>query len=1209
MYRNLLFIFTFVLLSLALTNAANAELVGWWKLDEGSGTIAVDSSRNGNDGTIEGGPQWVAGQFGSGLEFDGTDDYIDLPISPLLSSLTNSTFTIWANFSGTGGAWQRIFDFGTGPTFNMFLTPNNGATGTLRFAITQTSYNDEDQTTAPNAFPSGWHHVAVVMDAVNNTHVLYIDGNVAAQNTSARYFPTDLGTTTQDWLARSEYAADPYFNGSLDDFRIYDEVLTQEGIQAVMSGALPSESSNPSPANGATDVPRDVVLSWTPGEDALTNDVYFGTVFDDVNEASRTNPLDVLANQGQDANTYDPDGLLELEQTYYWRVDAVDSDGTTIHTGEVWSFTTELFTYPIPGENISATASSSEEGKGPENTVNGSGLDESGLLHSNISVDSMWLSGRDGVQPSWIEFEFDKVYKLQKMWVWNSNDSLESMIGLGLKEVIIEYSVDGIDYATLGTTYEFVQAFGAPDYAHDTTVDFNGMAAKYVRLTANSNWGGMLNQYGLSEVRFFYVPVNASEPTPASGATDVPLDVILSWRAGREAIEHNVYFSDSLQAVIDGTAKVATVTEPSYGPLSLVLGKTYYWKVDENDGTSVWASNVWDFRTQEYLVVDDFEDYDAGENQIWYAWKDGLGYGIEGTDPYYPGNGSGSAVGDENTPSYTEETIVHGGSQAMPLFYDNAAGYSEATLTLSSQRNWTEKDIKTLTLWFRGNSAGFVEDPAGTYTISASGVDIWGTADEFRYIYKQLSGPGTITAKVESVEVTDAWAKAGVMIRQSLEPGSKFAAVYITPGNGCRYQARLLTSTDATSDTSVSTAEQRAIIAPYWVKIERDASENCYGYYSSDGVNWVAMSWNPQNLAMPSDVYIGLVVTSHNANATCTGVFSNVETTGAVSPQVWTQQAIGVEMPVNDSAGMYVVLNDSAVVYHEDPDAAQIDEWTEWNIDLEAFADQGIDLANVDTLGIGFGDRQTLQPGGSGSVIFDDIRLYPSVEPRPEPVGPGTENLVHSYTFEDGTADDGVGSADGTLVGDAKVVDGWLILDGDGDWMEMPGEVIAMNTFSEVSIEVRFRAAAGGNTGFHMLAAFGEEGTGANPGAGYRYIFISPARGDDVSRAAIQTRSMDDSPWDEETGVSASVEHDDGLVHHFVCTVNATDITFYIDGEPVGSAALAAGNEIAGIGQDAAYLGKGVYTADPLWTGSVDELNIYNKALSEDEVRYLAGDR
>ena len=217
--------------------------------------------------------------------------------------------------------------------------------------------------------------------------------------------------------------------------------------------------------------------------------------------------------------------------------------------------------------------------------------------------------------------------------------------------------------------------------------------------------------------------------------------------------------------------------------------------------------------------------------------------------------------------------------------------------------------------------------------------------------------------------------------------------------------------------------------------------------------------------------------------------------------------------------------------------------------------------------------------------------------------------LVNQYTFEDGTAKDSVGGADGNLVGGAAIVGGSLVLDANNSWMAMPGAQIAMNTFDEVSVEAWFTSVAGGNTGFHMLAAFGEEGTGAATWAGYKYLFITPARGDNVSRAAIQTKSMDDSPWDDETGVSAKVEHDDGMQHHFVATVNATDIAFYIDGELIGTAALAAGNAISGLGTAAAYVGKGVYPADPLWMGSVEEFNIYRSALTVDQAlnKFMVG--
>jgi hypothetical protein len=262
--------------------------------------------------------------------------------------------------------------------------------------------------------------------------------------------------------------------------------------------------------------------------------------------------------------------------------------------------------------------------------------------------------------------------------------------------------------------------------------------------------------------------------------------------------------------------------------------------------------------------------------------------------------------------------------------------------------------------------------------MTAAGADIWNAADEFHYAYKTLTGVGTIQAQVLSVDNTDGWAKAGVMIRETLDAGSKFAAVYITPDNGCRFQARMDTDIDATSDTSVVTAGQTAITAPYWVKIERDLAGNFRGYYSANGSTWTSMSWNPQNVSMSPNVYVGLALTSHNANATCEAKFSNVTITGTVGQQ-WTNQDIGIVS--NDPEPLYVAVSNStgnpAIVVHDDANAATIDTWTEWVVPLQAFADQGINLSNVDRIAIGLGTRGNMtNPGGSGKMYIDDIRLY-----------------------------------------------------------------------------------------------------------------------------------------------------------------------------------------------------------------------------------------
>jgi len=218
--------------SVYLRTNANAEcdLVGHWKLDETSGSIAADSSVYSNDGTLSSNPLWVTGQIDNGLDFDGINDYVSLPIGSVINSLTNCTITSWVNWGG-GSSWQRIWDFGTGTTVNMSLTPNNSSNSRPRFAITTSGSGGEEQTTAPSALSTDvWHHIAVTIDADNHTHKMYIDGSYVAQNTSGYLAPADLGETGLNYLAKSNYAADPYFNGTIDDVRIYNRILSATEI-------------------------------------------------------------------------------------------------------------------------------------------------------------------------------------------------------------------------------------------------------------------------------------------------------------------------------------------------------------------------------------------------------------------------------------------------------------------------------------------------------------------------------------------------------------------------------------------------------------------------------------------------------------------------------------------------------------------------------------------------------------------------------------------------------------------------------------------------------------------------------------------------------------------------------------------------------------------------------------------------------------------
>jgi hypothetical protein len=178
-----------------------------------------------------------------------------------------------------------------------------------------------------------------------------------------------------------------------------------------------------------------------------------------------------------------------------------------------------------------------------------------------------------------------------------------------------------------------------------------------------------------------------------------------------------VYFGTDVDAVRHATKTSPeykgpkAIGEESYDPGKLEFNTVYYWRIDEvNDAStdSPWTGNVLSFTTGDFFVIDDFEDYNTDDNQIWYVWHDGLGAGAPGTPDYYAGNGTGSAVGDETTLSYTEETIVHGGGKSMPVAYDNNkqgyAYYSEVEHTLTDQRDWTERGVDSLSIWFRGES-------------------------------------------------------------------------------------------------------------------------------------------------------------------------------------------------------------------------------------------------------------------------------------------------------------------------------------------------------------------------------------------------------------------------------------------------------------------------------------------------------------------------
>jgi hypothetical protein len=936
--------FCIFILGLLLTSSAQAELVGWWKLDDGSGTTAVDSSGYGNDGTLMAGtagfPEWktTGGDFriGTGaLEFHGgvaedEGDFVDCGTSAIFDITENITFALWVKIDAFTMTYQYVFSKGLN---YMILRAND--TRYLRVV-----FNGLDVGAGGDAYYAGgttipiddgqWHHVAGSYDSSTGIVAFYTDGVLEESKISSGSIPTNDESLCIG-MRRTRKGTDAI----IDDVRLYNHTLTAVEILSAMQGEPFPFASGPSPENGGVNFDTWVNLSWHPGELAVSHDLYIGDDFDVVNEATRDsdefrgNKTDTFYIAGFPGYAY-PDGLVP-GTTYYWRIDEVnEAEPNSPWKGDVWSFS-------IP----------------PKTAYNPDPADGAEFIPTDATLS--WTAGF-GAKLHYIVFgeDFDSVVNATN----------------GISTGPVKYSPGPLQLAK--TYYWRVDEFdGAGTYK--------------------------------GEVWSFTTEGAVSGPNPTNGALDVSPTQILTWDAGAVAASHEVYFGTNMEAVKNATKSSPEYKGPKalgeeiYDPGNLLLETTYYWRIDEvNDinPDSPWEGKVWSFTTGDFFVIDDFEGYDAGENQIWYAWKDGLGYGTQGTADYYAGNGTGAAVGDETTASYTEETIVHGGHQSMPLSYNNNkqgfSKYSETEMTLTDMHDWTDEGVAELSLWFRGylaSTGSFVESPVGTFTMTGSGSDIWNVngveADEFHFAYKTLSGAGSITAKVVSVSNTNAWAKAGVMIRETLNPDSAHAFACITPANGVASQYR--PSTGGTSGNY----NQTGVAAPYWVKLERSISGLFTVSQSANGTSWQPVTGAvAQTIPMGTNVYIGLAVTAHDPALTCQAVFSNVTTTGNVTGQ-WTDQDIGINS--NDAEPLYVAVSNSAgntaVVVNDDPASAQVNTWTEWVIPLSAFADQGINLTDVDKIAIGLGTRGNMtMPGGSGKMYFDDIRLYrPAAEPEPQP--------------------------------------------------------------------------------------------------------------------------------------------------------------------------------------------------------------------------------
>jgi regulation of enolase protein 1 (concanavalin A-like superfamily) len=876
-------------------------------------------------------------------------DWVRCGISRPVSNETKISFDFKAD--NAFNVHVRVDSAGNGAYFEVYTWPG----GTLGYA-TSTDGSWPGWVTIAGANTVAGAYNTVMLELAGKVFTVTLNGKAVGTVTNSSF------NTIESVLISSDAAAGT--TGSLH-------------VDNVLIGTIsPGLASDPNPAEDSTDVPRDVVLGWMPGIHANTHDVYLGTTFDDVNSASLASPASLLISRAQTASTCAVTSPLNFGQTYYWRVDETNAPpDRSVYKGFVWSFTAEPYSYPVRPAKATASGSLNST-MGPEKTIDGSGLNS--LDQHGTTTSDMWLSKKNQ-SPIWIQYEFDQVYKLDKMWVWNANTEVEPISGFGALDVTVETSTDGATWTALADVPGFSDGTGEPNYVYNTVVDFGGVSARYVKLTINMNWAFGTKQAGLSEVRFFCVPVKAFRPAPAAGATEVALDGRLNWRPGRLAASHQVYLGTDPKALslIQATASHSL----DLGPLGLQYGKTYTWRVDEVNDAALWQGDVWSFTTPAYAVVDDFEGYDDLCKRVFFSWQDGFGYsasaecGVAGSQ----GNGSGSTVGNINPP-FAEQTITHSGAKSMPMWYDNtkAPFYSETQREWPTGQNWTIGGVNSLTLWVQGDATSFMETSPGTVVMNGTGTDIWDASDQFRFVYKALKGNGSIVARVEGVGKTNDWAKAGVMIRESMAAGSTHAFVAVTPtaSHGISYQRRVATNVASNLATDVVNTPM-----PQWVKLTRTGNTFA-AQYSGNGTTWTDIAVAPAvSIPMATDVFVGLAVTSHAAGLVCGAKFSNVSTTGGASG-AWQVAEVGTsQVSGNAPETSYVAVADSAgkmaTVNNLDKTVIATGNWEQWIVPLSQFRSAGVNLGSVKKMVIGVGDRGAPKPGSSGKLYIDDIRLQP----------------------------------------------------------------------------------------------------------------------------------------------------------------------------------------------------------------------------------------
>jgi len=508
----------------------------------------------------------------------------------------------------------------------------------------------------------------------------------------------------------------------------------------------------------------------------------------------------------------------------------------------------------------------------------------------------------------------------------------------------------------------------------------------YVGLFVTSGAGSVVRTYTFDNVNV-ELPILAYDPSPVNGAIHQDTWAGLSWKAGITAVSHDVYFGENAADVEAGTGDTfrgnQTLTYFVTGifgypyPDGLILGTTYYWRVDEveADGVTKHTGDLWSFTVPPRTAYDPVPANGAEfvDLNVELGWSAGLGAGLHAV--YFSDN-------------FDEVDNAAGGLN------QSATTYTPSPLKMAKTYYWRVDEFvggrgpetHKGDVWnFTTQGAVGSPSPAnGAVNVKHTAILSWspgifGTSHEIYF--------GTDKEAVRNADTSSPEYKgSGNIGSESYDPGKlEWDATYYW---------RVDEINNANADSPWTGPVWSFTTADFLIVDDFESYDDLYPDHNRifrvwiDGlddpaVNGSVVGYEKPPFAEQTIVHSGIQSMPMSYDNT---VGISEATKALTYPRDWTEN--GVETLViwylgdaeNAAEPMYVALNDSAVVTNNNPDAAQVDEWTEWKIDLQEFADLGVDLTDVNAITLGLGDRSNPVTGGSGMMYIDDIRLYPSIE-------------------------------------------------------------------------------------------------------------------------------------------------------------------------------------------------------------------------------------